>query len=147
MNDTDPKPNNILFLDGDCMFCQKTATVLHKLDKHGQLHFAPLQGETAKLLPESWRELKDANQQASGAAVLTEGYLTDEQRHWRGADAILRSLYLAGGAPKLLWPIHWLPKWIKSPGYNFIARHRHKLLFGKGSCSIPDANFRGHMLP
>lgn len=140
-------PRNILFLDGDCVFCQKSATVLHRLDQRGRLHFAPLQGETAKILPSAWRQLKDANQQSSGAAVFTEGYQTDEQIHWRGADAILRALYLCGGISKTAWPLHWVPNWIKSSCYQFIARNRLKLPFSKKSCDLPDARFREHMLP
>ncbi|BDS06117.1 hypothetical protein NT6N_11570 [Oceaniferula spumae] len=147
MSPSDQSPNNILFLDGDCMFCQQSATMLHRLDKRGRLHFAPLQGETARILPEAWRQLEDTNNQASGAAVLTEYYGSDRQMHWRGADAILRSLYLTGGIFKIFWPLHWLPRWIKSPAYQFIARHRHRLKFGKESCSLPDAKFREHMLP
>jgi len=147
MSQPPPQPSNILFLDGDCVFCQKSATALHRLDRNGQLHFAPLQGETAKILPEAWRELKDANQQAAGAAVLTEAWETEQQVHWRGLDAILRALYLTGGVSIIFWPIHWLPRWIKSPIYQFIARHRHRLTFGKQSCELPDAEFRNHMLP
>lgn len=138
---------NILFLDGDCVFCQKSATLLHRFDKAGELHYAPLQGETAKSLPAAWRLLGNANDHAVGAAVLAEAWGTDRQTHWRGADAILRALYLAGGVLKIFWPLHWLPAWIKAPVYSFIARHRRRLAFGNYTCGLPDARFREHMLP
>ncbi|MBK1831438.1 DUF393 domain-containing protein [Verrucomicrobiaceae bacterium R5-34] len=146
---TDPKlqASPILFLDGDCVFCQKSATLLHRWDRYDRLHFAPLQGETAELLPQAWRQLTDENQQASGAAVLTEHYGTNKQTHWRGADAILRALYHCGGISKLFWLLHFLPQWLKSPSYRWVARHRHRLTSGQPHCLIPDESFRKKMLP
>ena len=146
-NPTSSEPRHILFLDGDCVFCQKSAVLLHRIDQRERLYFAPLQGETAKALPASWRQLKDEKERSTGAAVLTEAWATDQQIHWRGADAILRAIYLAGGIGVILWPLYWLPSWIKSPFYRFLARHRHRLTFGKKDCVIPDAHFRDHLLP
>lgn len=141
------KPRHVLFLDGDCVFCQKSATLLHQIDQHEHLYFAPLQGKTAEILPASWRQLRDNKQRAMGAAVLTEAWETDQQVHWRGADAILRALFLAGGIFVIFWPLHWLPRWIKSPVYQFIARHRHRLTSKKSTCTIPDAQFSKYLLP
>ena len=144
---THNSPQNVLFLDGDCVFCQRSAIFLHHLDKRGALYFAPLQGTTAEILPELWRTTVDAKQKAAGAAVLTEFIHSAKPIHWRGVDAILRSLYLAGGIGIVFWPLHWLPKWIKWPCYNFIARHRHCLTSSNAKCSLPTDSFRKHMLP
>ncbi len=141
------KSRHVLFLDGDCVFCQKSATLLHQIDRRGRLYYAPLQGETASVLPSSWRELKGDNNQATGAAVLTEAWQTDQQVHWRGADAILRALYLAGGVFVIFWPLHLLPRWFKSGLYQLIARNRHRLQLGKDTCSLPNAKFQEHLLP
>lgn len=141
------KPRHVLFLDGECVFCQKSATLIHRVDKRGRLYFAPLQGETAKVLPTSWRKLKDENLLASGAAVLTEAWDTQEQIHWRGADAMLRALYLTGGILIMFWPLYWLPHRIKSSAYRFIARHRHLLSSSKATCMIPDDHFKQFLLP
>lgn len=141
------QPRHILFLDGDCVLCQKSATLLHKIDKQKNLYFAPLQGETAKILPNAWRVLMDDNQRATGAVVLTEASNTEKPIHWRGADAILRALYLSGGVFTIFWPLYWLPCWIKSPVYQLIAKHRHHAGIQNRSCLIPDTDMKNHFLP
>ena len=146
-NPTSSELRHILFLDGDCVFCQKSAVLLHRIDQRERLYFAPLQGETAKALPASWRQLKDEKERATGAAVLAEAWATDQQIHWRGADAILRAIYLAGGIGVILWPLYWLPHRIKSSAYRFIARHRHLLSSSKATCMIPDDHFKQFLLP
>lgn len=140
----------ILYLDGDCVVCQKSARWLHKRDKRGRLHFAPLQGETARQnLPAEWLTLEDDDGTSTGAAVLAEkgkNGLANNTRHWRGPDAILRSLYLLGWPWKILWPLHWLPRFLKDAGYNLIARNRHRLGGGK-ECELPSAAFQKQTLP
>lgn len=142
-----PPVSHVIFLDGDCVFCQNSATLLHRLDHRKQLYFAPLQGETANILPASWRDLKDEKGRASGALVLIENWKHDHPIHWQGFDAVLRSLYLARGIFVIFWPLHWLPEWLKSQTYQFVARQRHRLTFGKKNCPLPDEHFRKHLLP
>lgn len=140
------KPRHVLFLDGDCLLCQKSVALIHRIDRHASLYFATLQGETAKSLPDSWKILIDKNNHATGAAVLTEAWQSEYQVHWRGPDAILRSLYLAGGVFAIFWPLSWLPKWIKSPIYQLIARHRHRLPFSN-SYPFPTEELKARFLP
>ena len=137
---------HVLFLDGDCLFCQKSAHFIHQVDQHDHLYFAPLQGETAKSLPDSWKILIDDKNRPTGAAVFTEAWQTEKETHWRGADAIIRALYLAGGIFKIVWPLAWLPNWIKTPAYQLIARFRYRLPITK-ACTIPNEEIRKYFLP
>lgn len=147
---SDPKPaqpHHILFLDGECLFCQQSAQLLYRWDRSRQIYFAPLQGETAQALPEDWKRLTDSHGNATGTAVFAENFGTPDARYWRGADAPLRSLKVSGGVCKVFWLLSYTPRPIKDWVYQSIARNRHRLLRKKGVCAIPDELFKARMLP
>ncbi len=80
----------IVFHDGACGLCRRSITFLAARDRAGRLRFAPLQGETARvLLPAALRELSD------GSSVV----LRDPEGgiHLRGAA-------VAGALSALPWP-------------------------------------------
>lgn len=146
MKETKPVPRNILFLDGGCVFCQKSARLVYRLDKRGRIHFAPLQGETAERLPEGRQPATAENDREPGAAVLAEG-VDREPVYWRGADAVLRTLAIIGGFWKVFWLFRFLPRWLKNGIYRFIARNRYRIAGKTTACMIPDEGFKHRMLP
>ena len=141
---TDRKP--ILFLDGNCVFCQRSAQLLHWLDRHDRIRFAPLQGETAKMLPEKWRLTDNKNTTQPSSAILVESP-KGKTSPLRGADAVLRALKLAGGIGSVFWLFHYLPAWLKNGTYQFIARHRYRIAGKQATCNMPDKHFLDKMLP
>ncbi|MGJ8676017.1 MAG: DCC1-like thiol-disulfide oxidoreductase family protein [Akkermansiaceae bacterium] len=144
---SDKKRPHILFLDGECLFCQKSVQILYRLDVQKNLHFSHLQGEAAKVLPESWTNTVDENDVPLGNVVLIENYQKPSEKRWRAADAIFRSLYLIGGIYKVAWVFHYLPSFIKTSTYNFIAKNRYRLMGKKDSCEMPDEQFQGRFIP
>lgn len=132
---------HILFIDGDCSFCQRSTRVLMLCDPHQVLRFAPLQGSTAEQLPEEC--LLTGNDQ-SDAIVLLENPQQPDSKTWRGADAALRSLYLSGGPVSLLWIFHHLPTRLKKTTYQWIAKRRLKL---SSNCQLPTPAQRKLFLP
>ena len=91
------KNTGVLFLDGDCLFCQKSVKCLYEIDRLKKLHFSTLQGEAAEALPSRWRTTEDGSGAASGEMVLIENYQQDNEKRWRGASAVLRTFYIIGG--------------------------------------------------
>ncbi len=121
---------HVLFIDGECAFCQKSAQILTSLDSHAVLNFSTLTGETSALIPAKF------NHREKRAAVLLENPNTENQRTWQGADAILRSLYLCGGPFALLWILRFIPSWMKDGSYSFIAKNRLRIPFISNSCPL-----------
>jgi len=144
--------NHILFIDGDCLFCQNTAKYFISIDKKKVLNFAPLQGETAKsLLPETWRELKDDNGSPTGAIALLENPGTEQEKRYQEFDALFRTLRLIGGPLSFIQLFSIAPKSFKSRLYHFIAKNRHHLHFllpknARNSCPLPDQATRSRYL-
>lgn len=146
MNTHESNNKNVLFLDGDCVFCQRSAQLVHRIDKRNVLHFAPLQGETARSLPEGWRLMDSTNSGAPSAAVLAE-HFGSETVWWRGADAILRTLKLIGGFWSYFWPLHHLPEWLKEPVYEWIAKNRYRIAGKTSACELPTKTFAEKLMP
>ncbi|MGJ8655989.1 MAG: DCC1-like thiol-disulfide oxidoreductase family protein [Akkermansiaceae bacterium] len=121
---------HILFIDGDCAFCQKSAQILTSIDSHQAIYFSTLTGETSAIIP------KHINHTEKRAAVLLENPTTENQRTWQGADAILRALYLCGGAFAFLWILRFLPRWLKDGTYSLIAKNRLRIPFISKSCPL-----------
>lgn len=134
---------HILFIDGDCSFCQHTTRTLMSIDSKNVLHFSSLSNETAKQLPKQWR-VTEADNKSTGAAVLLE-HQPNQEKHWRGADAILRSLHLTGGPLAILWLLHYIPNVIKDNIYQYISKHRLKIV--STACPLPTPEQQQKFLP
>ena len=143
--------NHILFLDADCLFCQRSAQLMHSIDSQRVLDFSSLQGKTATMLPDAFRITSatppTSTSKIPAAAMLVEHPGTSQECQHRGADAILRSLYLSGGPLSLLWIFHYLPSILTNFIYQFIATHRFNLPFIKQSCPLPSVSMKQHYLP
>ena len=139
-------PTHILFLDGECVFCQRSAQVIHKIDHSNLFNFAPLQGETASMLPEAWRLHSTSSDPSVGAVVLVEN-TGEQQSLWRGADAVLRTLKLIGGVWAVFWPLRHFPDVLKNGIYHWIAKNRYRIAGKSNTCKLPDTDFQNKLLP
>ena len=131
--------DHILFIDADCAFCQQSTRMMSSIDSQKVIKFSTLQGETSSLIPDNSEEIR--------AAILLENPASKNQRKWQGADAILRSLYLCGGAHSLLWVFHHIPACVKDTLYNFIAKHRHQIPFVSKQCKLLTPEQQNRYLP
>lgn len=135
--------DHVLFLDGECAFCQRSARWLAAIDRRRVLRFASLQGETAEGLPTRWRAVEADN----GAAVLVENRGGPDEQRWLGQDAILRSLWLAGGPASLAWSLRFVPAWMQNGVYGWVARRRRRLTREKVSCGLLPQSMASRILP
>ncbi len=134
---------NIVFFDGVCSFCNRSIDFLIRHDKHGQLHYAPLQGETYAQLQAQHPELESAKSMILAQQQAGESSLRISIR----SSAVLRALAL------LPRPWCWarfllvIPRFIRDTVYLAIARVRYKLFGRRETCRIPTAEERGLFLP
>ncbi len=138
---------HILFLDGECLFCQRSARMLRRWDHGNVIYFSALQGETAEMLPDDWKNLSDEHGRPVGSAVLIENSGSATERRWREADALLSALRLTHRLLSIFWIFHYTPGFLKNGIYRCIARNRHRLSWGKRSCPLPDQDFKDQFLP
>lgn len=131
----DPKTlhNPIIFYDGNCGFCNSSVQfILNKKKK--VFYFLALQSETAKKMLESKNVVINMD---------TIYLLKNEKMYDRSSAALQICRGLKGGYP-LLFGFYIIPKFLRDPFYNFIAKRRHKLR--AGYCMVPLEEDKGYFL-
>jgi len=130
----DPMPT--IFFDGVCGLCNKSVDFIIRHDTNRVFSFAPLQGETAaKILPS-----KDITN-------LDTLVLSDEKGiHYRST-AALRIAWHLGGGLTLFAAFFVIPRFLRDPVYNLIAKNRYRMFGKKDSCRIPSPEERSFFLP
>lgn len=117
-------PNNLIFYDGDCGFCNSSVQfILAK--KKTEFYFTPLQSKLAE------QELKIRNVKIQ----LDTIYFLKDGKLYNRSSAALRIARGLKGAYPLLFGLYIIPKFLRDPFYNLIAKYRHKIR--AGYCMIP----------
>jgi predicted DCC family thiol-disulfide oxidoreductase YuxK len=134
-----PLGANVLFVDGECVFCNRVASFILARDPRGVFHFAHLQGALAKdVLARHGRRAGDVD----SIYVLEGAGTPDERLSWDGRAA--RAIW-----PRLFWfaaVLRWIPLPILDVCYRAIARRRYRL-FGKYDvCHVPSPAERARFL-
>lgn len=144
-----PRANLVLY-DGVCGLCNRSVRFLLRIDRRKVLAFAPLQGPTAaQLAKRHGFPLATAGDDAGSlrSIVYVRSFgLKRERAHLR-SDAVLRILADVGGAWSLLAVFRVVPRFLRDPLYDWVARHRYRW-FGKlDSCPLPPPDQRARFLP
>jgi predicted DCC family thiol-disulfide oxidoreductase YuxK len=138
---TAPSPNLVLY-DGVCGLCNRLVRFLLRIDSRAVLCFAPLQGPTAARLAERHGFPLDVKT----IVYVRQFGLKHESVHLR-SDAVLRLLGDVGGVWWTLSLLRVVPRFVRDPLYDWVARNRYEW-FGKyDSCPLPSPEQRARFLP
>ena len=125
----------VILFDGVCNFCNSSINLVIRNDKKAYFQFAPLQGEIA--------------QQLVGNRILPTPesvILLEDGKIYEKSTAALRIAKKLDG----LWPIVYvlsiIPKLIRDPIYDLIARNRYNWFGKKESCMNPGPDIRNRFL-
>jgi predicted DCC family thiol-disulfide oxidoreductase YuxK len=119
----------IVFMDGDCALCSRSARWIAKLDKQAEFKICPIQSPLGQAVllhhgldpkdPDSW-------------------LLLDEGQAFTSFDAIMRTGQRLGGVGTLVLIFRPLPRRLRQGLYQLLARNRYRW-FGKADlCALPD---------
>ncbi len=136
-------PGPVAFFDGECNVCDWSVRFLLAHDRHGELHFASLQGETAAML----RSERPDFPSDIDTVVVAEPLPSGEIRLHTESDGVVRALELAGGAPWLARLLKLVPRPLRDPAYRLFARSRYRLFGRKDACTLPTPTERSRLLP
>ena len=126
----------VIFFDGVCNFCNYWVNFIIKRDKKKQFRFAPLQGETAA------KHFGSKPGSMPDTVILLENDVFYDR-----SSAALRSARKLNGGWKLFYALIALPRFIRDPVYNLVAKRRYKWFGKKDSCMVPSAELRDRFLP
>lgn len=126
----------IILFDGVCNYCNWMVNFAIKQDKNGVLRFASLQSEIGT-------ELKKKYQIDNSIDSLV--FIENNKAFTYAAAAIGITKYFKYPA-KLLYFFRFVPSFISTPIYKFIAKNRYKWFGKTNECAIPSPEIRNRFL-
>ena len=127
----------VILFDGICNLCNASVQYVIKHDPDAIFRFAPLQGETGKLLLKQYD--LPLNEMNSFVLIL------NNKAYTRSSAALMLAKQLKG-IVKLLYGFIIVPPFIRNAVYDLIARNRYKWFGKKDSCMIPTAALMSRFL-
>jgi|SRR6267378_252497 len=127
-------PDHILFFDGECVLCNRLMQFVFRKDKKNIFYFAHLQSEPGKKVKEQ-------------VSAETDTFIYVEKgKAFVKSTAVLKICRRLGGIYLLLYPLIFLPPFLRDPLYMLFSRHRYRW-FGKyDTCLVPGENLRKRFL-
>jgi predicted DCC family thiol-disulfide oxidoreductase YuxK len=127
----------ILLFDGVCNLCNGSVRWVIARDPAAQFRFASLQSEAGRALLAEHGLPPDA----MDTVVLVDG-----KAHWRKSDAALELLRRLGGIWGFLSLLRLVPRALRDPPYDLIARNRYRWWGKRDECWLPTPELRARFL-
>jgi len=125
----------VLLFDGECGLCNRVVRLLLRLDRRGQLRFAPLQGPAAQ---EFLRAHALPVNDFSTLVFVPDWTRCAERTFLLRTDGDLAALRACGGAGRWLAAVLAIvPRKLRDAGYKLVARTRYKIFGPWKVCPLP----------
>jgi predicted DCC family thiol-disulfide oxidoreductase YuxK len=131
----------VLLYDGTCGFCAASVQFILRHERQRTLQFAPLEGTLAAGIRARHPELEGID-----SLVWVDGVGTPAETVLVKSRAVLRAAGYLGrfwGVLRLGWLV---PVALRDGLYDFVARHRHRILRAPEQCYIPPPAVRARFL-
>lgn len=132
-----------LLYDGTCGFCNRTVHFVLRHERESDLSFAALESDYGNAVLERHPEVKGVD----SVVWLEPAWQGRPERVYVRSDAALRVIRYLGGPWRLLLIIGKLvPRRVRDAIYDFVARHRHRILGREERCLLPPPTVRHRFL-
>lgn len=131
-------PQPLYFFDGQCVLCSRFVAFCLKRDPGGRLKFASAQSDLGQRVILALGLPGDT---LDRTILLLE----DGQVHSRST-AALRALRHLNGPARWLYPLILLPKFLRDPVYDVVARNRIRWFGRLDSCLVPTPQTRDRFI-
>jgi predicted DCC family thiol-disulfide oxidoreductase YuxK len=119
----------VVLFDGSCNLCHRLVAFLSRVDEGGALHFAPLESETGRA------SLAPTGLDAVGIDGLV---LVEEGQAVTRSEAVWRALRrLPPPWPTVADAVRVVPRRVRDPAYDMVARHRYRFFGRADRCPLP----------
>lgn len=133
---------HLLLYDGECGFCHAAVRFVLARDKRGAFDYAALQSAAAAKVLAPFggvpRELT--------TLYLLTNYRGPAPRLMSRSDAALAVASALGWPWRAAAIFRVLPRALRDPVYDLVARHRHRILGPADACIVPRPEQRAHFL-
>jgi predicted DCC family thiol-disulfide oxidoreductase YuxK len=127
----------VLLFDGVCNLCNWSVRTIVKLDREGEVLFAPLQSEVG-------REL--LSRVGLEPDYFDSVVLVDGEDYYTKSEAVLRVCRLLDGPVPLLYPLIYLPAPLRDTAYDLVGEYRYQVFGKQDECPVPDPEVRQRFL-
>lgn len=126
----------ILVYDGVCVLCNRFISFVNDVDKNDLFRFATLQGEDGLMIKD-----KIFNAPHKDTVILIH------QGEYKVYSSVsFHVFYLLGYPYKILYPLIYIPSFIRDWVYGIIAKNRYNWFGKTETCNIPEKSFRDKIL-
>jgi predicted DCC family thiol-disulfide oxidoreductase YuxK len=123
-------PHGLILFDGVCVLCSRGCRFVNRRDRGGYFRYLPIQSPQGRPLAGQLGIEPDRPDTFAFVAGGC-GYVKSD-----AALLIARKLPRWGWT----WPVHWIPKSVRDPIYDFVARNRYKWFGRREVCMLPTAD-------
>lgn len=127
----------IVLFDGVCNLCNGFVRFIIPRDRKGRIRFASLQSETGQRLLREWGLPTD---DVGSVIVIDNGEL------YTKSTAALKIARKLGGFWSSLYALILIPRFLRDPLYDWIARNRYKWFGKTEACLFPAAELKQRFL-
>ena len=131
-------PQPLYFFDGQCVLCSRFVAFCLKRDPEGRLKFASAQSAVGR--------------RAVAALGLPDDTLDrtillfEEGMIYTRSTAVLRALRHLKGPARWLYPLILVPKFLRDPAYDIVARNRIRWFGRLDACLVPSPQTRSRFI-
>ncbi len=127
----------IVFMDGDCALCSRTARAIARLDRAGEFRICPIQSPLGSAV---LRHYGLDPENAESWLYLSDG------RAYLSLEAVIEASKRLGGPARLLAVLRILPRPGRDWVYRRIAGNRYSVFGRANMCELPDPELRRRLL-
>ena len=135
-----PPPSSrqaIILFDGHCNLCSGAVQFILKRDTKRYFRFASLQSPVGQQLLREYQ---------LPAVAMDSFWLLEGQHGYDRSTAALRVVKKLRGLWPLLNFLLVIPKWIRDPVYNWVARNRYRWFGKREQCWVPGPQWSDRFL-
>ncbi len=128
----------VILFDGVCNLCNTTVQMVIKNDPRAYFSFASLQSDAGKVL---------LHQHHIPFATEPESLvLIEKDKIWKYSSAALRIAKQLRSWHRFLYPLIFIPAFLRDAIYKFIARNRYRWWGKQESCWLPTPELKSRFL-
>lgn len=124
----------IILFDGVCNLCNRLVQWVIKRDKNDTFRFAPLESKIGQQLLQE----HNLNPDGMDTIILIQPF----SGHTTKSTAVLKIGRAFGGIYRMLLLLQILPKFLRDPIYDWVAKNRYKWYGKQDRCMIPTAEIQ-----
>ena len=127
----------VVVFDGVCNLCSASVQFIVRHDARGRFRFASAQSAAGR---EMLREAGLDPDDPASFMLLADG------RTWLRSDAALEVARGLAWPWRMLGALRVVPRFVRDPVYDSIARHRYRWFGKRDQCMLPDAGLKARFI-